>query len=239
MRDTYPLEGQRRLNQAFLAVDAVPLPGFPGSLAVLFARPGARVYEIFPVIEGGSGGSAGLRGWRLIWLAASVGFSQECDSWSDLLVFVRPVLILAAGFSVVGQAGLVPQSEVMGHPFRPLSGQRERTEKGAASQVRRFEWHATAARGFPTRRPARRQGIPPCPLFDGQSAAWHHLGSKPAEWVSMSGERPRATESLSGARWLCIYIMRMWSLDGLCCRCPCATPSLLLSSFSCIFYITG
>lgn len=76
-------QGQQRLNQALLAVAAVPLPRFPGSLAALFARPGAPVYEIFPVLEGGS---AGLRGWRLIWLAASVGFSQECDSWSDLLV---------------------------------------------------------------------------------------------------------------------------------------------------------
>ena len=217
----------------------MPLPRVPRKLGSLvcaaWGRHG-RVYEMFPVIEGGS---AGLRGWRLIWLATSVGFSQECDSWSDLLAFVRPVLILAAGVSVVAQAGLVPQSEVMGRPSRLLSGQRETAKedgKGGGQSGAPFRVARNGCKGLPHPPASAQARDPPLPLVDGQSAAWHHLGSKLAEWVLTSAERPRATESLSGALWLCsIYIMRMWSLDGLCCRCPRATHSRSLSSSSLYF----
>jgi hypothetical protein len=66
-------------HQASLALHAARLPRFPEAFCLRGLGLGLR----------GPGEPDGFRGWRPIWLAASVGFSHECDSLSDLLAFIQ------------------------------------------------------------------------------------------------------------------------------------------------------
>lgn len=140
----------------------------------------------------------------------------------------------------------MPQSEVVGRRSRPLSGQRETAKhdrKGGGQSGAAFRVARNGCKGFPhPPASARAKGTPLPP------ARWP-IRSLASPWVKtgrVGFDVGREAEShrvfVRGSLVVRIYIMRTWSLDGLCCRCPRATPfhSFIIFFFLVFFiYITG